>query len=99
MPTVQPVSTLNIDGATYNVSDLSATVQSLVGIYNDWNQNLADAQSKSAQVQAALNDLSRQIINQIKADNDAAAEAANDAPPATDATPVTDTQPLTTAKE
>lgn len=79
MATVQPITTLNIDGAALNVADLSAQVQGLVTVYNDWNQDLANAQSKFQQLQAALNDLSRQIILQIKADNDAAAKAANDA--------------------
>lgn len=79
MATVQPISTLNIDGTAFNVADLSQQVQGLVNVYNDWNQALADAQSKAALHQAALNDLSRQIIQQVKADQDAAAAAANDA--------------------
>jgi hypothetical protein len=79
MATVQPITTLNIDGVAFNVADLSAQVQALVGVYNDWNQSLADAQSKAALNQAALNDLSRQIIQTVKADQDAAAAAANDA--------------------
>lgn len=79
MATVQPITTLNIDGVAFNVADLSPQVQGLVGVYNDWNQKLADAQSSAALHQAALNDLSRQIIQQVKADSDAAAAAANDA--------------------
>ena len=96
MATVQPISTLNIDNTAFNVADLSQQVQALVGVYNEWNQDLANAQSKLAQTQAALNDLSRQIIMQVKADQDAAAAAANDASaaPAVDA-PVADA----TAKE
>lgn len=90
MATVQPITTLNIDGATLNVSDLSAQVQALVGVYNDWNQALADSQSKAALHQAALNDLSRQIFETIKKDQEAAAQAAADAaaaaPAANDAT-------------
>jgi hypothetical protein len=87
---VQPVSTLNIDGTAFNVSDLSDKVQALVGIYNDWNQDLVNAQTKFAQLQAALNDLSRQIILQVKADQDAAAAAAaaNDSSVVADAAPV-----------
>lgn len=78
MSVVQPITTLNIDGAALNVVDLSDKVQQLVAVYNDWNQKLADAQSTFALTQAGLNDLSRQIILQIKADQDAAAAAAND---------------------
>ncbi len=89
MTTVQPISTLNIDGTAFNVADLSAQVQALVNVYNGWNQKLADAQEGAAMVQAALSDLSRQIIQQIKADQDAAAQAANDAA-ANDAAPAVD---------
>lgn len=87
MATAQPVTTLNIDGTAFNVADLSDKVQQLVVVYNDWNQDLVNAQGKFAQLQAALNDLSRQIIMQVKADQDAAAAAANDAvaAPAVDA--------------
>lgn len=79
MATVQPVTTLNIDGNVLQVADLGPKVQALVGVYNEWNQKLADAQAQFALVQAALNDLSRQIIVQIKADSDAAAQAVADA--------------------
>jgi hypothetical protein len=79
MATVQPVTTLNIDGTVLQVADLGAKVQALVTVYNSWNQKLADAQEQFALVQAALNDLSRQIIVQIKQDSDDAAKAANDA--------------------
>lgn len=98
MATVQPVTTLNIDGAALNVADLSPQVQQLVAVYNDWNQGLADAQSKAAMHQAALNDLSRQIIATLKADQDAAAAAANDAAaPAAEAAPAADAAPAATA--
>lgn len=108
MATVQPVTTLNIDGNTLQVADLSQRVQQLVAVYNDWNQKNADAQNELMLVQAALNDLSRQIIVQIKADAEAAAAAANDTAttaPATDspqpaATTSTDVVPaVPTAKE
>lgn len=84
MTQVQPISTLNIDGTAFNVADLSPQVQSLVGVYNDWNQALADSQSKAALHQAALNDLSRQIIQQVKTDAEAAASATTGAEAAND---------------
>src|SRR5271170_7603302 len=79
MATVQPVTTLNIDGNVLQVADLGPKVQGLVNVYNSWNQKLADAQEQFALVQAALNDLSRQIIVQIKQDSEEAAKAADDA--------------------
>lgn len=104
MATVQPVTTLNIDGTELKVADLGPRVQALVNVYNEWNQKLADAQAQFALVQAALNDLSRQIIVQIKQDNDDAAKAANDAAAVVeDTTPAvsTDASPAATqtAKE
>lgn len=92
MPTVKPVETLNIDNTSYNVADLSQAVQTLVSVYNDWNQKLANLQSDYLMAQAALNDLQRQIITQLKSDLDAAEKAkqdaaANDASPAAPATP------------
>jgi len=100
MPTVQPITTLNIDGNTLNGTDLSAKVQGLVTVYNGWNQKLADAQDTFALTQAALNDLSRQIILAVKEDADAAANAANDST-VSDSTPAvtTDASPAPTAKE
>ncbi len=100
MATVQAVTTLNIDGTAFNVSDLSDKVQGLVSVYNEWNQEAANAQSKLGMVQAALNDLSRQIIMQVKADQDAAAAAAvaaNDASVVADAAPATDATPAAVA--
>lgn len=106
MPTVQPVTTLNIDDKTLQVADLSQRVQNLVGVYNEWNQKLADAQSQFSLVQAGLNDLSRQIILQIKQDEEEAAKAAAPAEvegiaPTADGTTTTTASPVVTptAKE
>lgn len=94
MPTVQPIVTLNIDNNALNVADLSTKVQQLVTVYNEWNQKLADAQTNFALTQAALNDLSRQIIVQIKQDQDeAAAKAAADVAPAANDAVVADVAP------
>jgi len=83
MAQVQPVQSLNIDGNVLQVADLGPKVQALVSVYNEWNQQLADAQNKFALIQAALNDLSRQIIGQVKQDaEEAAAAAADTASPA-----------------
>lgn len=84
MTIVQPITTINLEGTTLNVDDLSAQVKALVNVYNDWNQKLSDAQSNTAMVQAALNDLSRQIIQQIKNDQDAAAQKVSDTSSTTD---------------
>lgn len=99
MTPVQPVSSLNIDGNVLQVADLGPKVQNLLTVYNSWNQKLADAQEQFALVQAALNDLSRQIIVQIKQDAEEAKKAANDVAPAVttpDIAAVTSDVPSTT---
>jgi predicted nucleic acid-binding Zn-ribbon protein len=67
--------TINLDGQTLNISDLSKEVQQLVSVYNNWNKDLITAQeqvqgaqTKVIQLQCALNDLARQIVSQIQAD-------------------------------
>lgn len=82
MATVSPVQSLNIDGEVLMVADLGPKVQGFVSVYNEWNQKLENAKGEFLLVQAALNDLSRQIIGQIKQDQtDAAAKAASEGAP------------------
>lgn len=99
MATVQPISTLNIDNVAFDVADLSQAVQSLVGVYNEWNQDFADAQKKAAQLQAALNEVSRQIIAQVKADQDAAEKAVAEVAVANDSAADPASSDTETAKE
>lgn len=99
MATVQPVTTLNIDGNVLQVADLGPRVGALVAVYNEWNQKLANAQAEFVLVQSALNDLSRQIIVQIKADSDAAAAAANDAAVAASTVATVDAAPAVASSD
>ena len=92
MPIVEPVKVLTVDQVPLNVADLSSAVQQLVLIFDDWNQKEADARSELMMVSAAKDTLSRQIVQQIRADV-AAAEAATkptEAAPVADVTPVGD---------
>jgi len=76
MPIVEPVKVLTVDQVPLNVADLSSAVQQLVLIFDDWNQKEADARSELMMVSAAKDTLSRQIVQQIRADVAAAEEAA-----------------------
>lgn len=89
MPKVEPVKVLTIDEVPLNVAELSQAVQQLVAIFDDWNQAEADARNHLMMVSAAKDTLSRQIIQQVRQDKAAEAEAAEAsaaaaAPPATD---------------
>jgi len=84
MPKVTDITVLNIDEVPYAVESLSAEVQALVDIYNDWNRKEAEVRDELTRFQAAKETLSRQIIGKVReqtaADEAAAAEeSANDA--------------------
>jgi hypothetical protein len=70
MPNVTDIETINIDETQYAVADASEKVQKLVEIFNEWNQEEANIRSKLMMLQAAKDSLSRQIIDQIKSDNE-----------------------------
>ena len=76
MANVDEITTLNIDNETYNVVDLSDAVQKMVEIFNGWNVKEAEATDALMMVKAAKADLSRQIILQVRADNEAAGAGA-----------------------
>lgn len=82
MPKAEEIKVLNIDGETYAVDAMSDAVQAMVTVFNDWAQDEVDARSRLQQVQAAKNDLSRQIILQVRQEQEeaAAAEAGDEAP-------------------
>lgn len=81
MPQVEDIKVLNIDDDAYSVDEMSDQVKQLVAVYNEWNQKAADVQSELMMVQSAKNDLSRQIILQVrkeKEESEGGAESAND---------------------
>lgn len=84
MPTVEPIKVLTVDEVPMNVAELSDSVKQLVAIFDDWNQKESDARSHLMMVSAAKDTLSRQIIQQIRADKAAADKAAAAAAPAVD---------------
>lgn len=88
MPTLNDITTLNIDEVSYDVADLSTEAQELVEVYNRWNQKESDARGELAILQAAKQTLSAQIVATVRAEMEAKAaeeaaaeveaEAAND---------------------
>lgn len=75
MPKVEDIKVLNIDNVPYAVDQMSDQVKQLVEIYNDWNRTEADARNHLMMVTAAKNDLSRQIIQQVRTEKEEAEKA------------------------
>jgi hypothetical protein len=72
MPKVEDIKVLNIDGTPYAVDGMSDEVKAMVEIFNEWAQDEADARNRLMQVSAAKNDLSRQIILQVRKEKEEA---------------------------
>ena len=66
MPIVAPLKKLDIDGVPHLVEDMSPQVQQLVAVYNEWNQDFADAKSKAGQLQAAVAAAHANLSDQIQ---------------------------------
>ncbi len=66
MPKVEDIKVLNIDEVPMAVDSMSTEVKQLVEVYNEWNQDLANAQKDFAQKRAAVQSLSNQIITQVR---------------------------------
>ena len=80
--------TVEVDGVQYAVSDLSAEVQDMLKMHQAWNMDLAKASDKVNQVRAAVQQISNQIVESIRADAVAAEQAvADEAPTAATGTP------------
>jgi len=93
MPTVNDITVLNIDETPYAVESLSEEVQSLVEVYNAWNQKESDARGELAILQAAKQTLSAQIVGKVREETAAAAAAeATEANVTTDEETAADTE-------
>jgi F0F1-type ATP synthase membrane subunit b/b' len=79
MPQVEDIKVLNIDNVPYAVDSMSDEVKQLVAVYNEWNQDLANAQKDFAQIRAAVQSLSNQIITQVRTEKAQEAEEAEKA--------------------
>lgn len=76
MPTVDPLSVINIDGVPHVVAQMSDEVQAVIAIYNEWRQREVDARNDLLLVQSALRDLGQNLVNRVREEQAAAAEAA-----------------------
>ena len=88
MQKLEPITIINVDDVPHAVSDMSDTVKRLVDFYNSWREQEAEQQSALLMTQAAMRDISREIVLTIKSDKEAAeasAQAVTDAAAAADA--------------
>ncbi len=79
---VDDVKVLNIDDTPYAVDAMSDEVKDMVAVFNGWNQREADLLDEVRMVRAAKNDLSRQIILQVRKEKEEAEAEAAAAEPA-----------------
>jgi hypothetical protein len=86
MPQVEDIKVLNVDGTPYAVDGMSDEVKGMVDIFNGWSRKEADAIDELTLIRAAKNDLSRQIILQVRKEKEEAEAqegVTEDAPEAT----------------
>lgn len=70
MAQVEEITTLNIDGESYQVSELSEEIKSMVKLYNVWNTKEYDINNELIMTRMAKEALSRQIIAKFKEDQE-----------------------------
>lgn len=86
MPQVEPTTVININETDkLAVAELPQNIQQMIKVFDEWNQDEADARNKLTQINYGKNVLSNQIIEAIKADLEEKAEA--DAPAEAPAAP------------
>ena len=73
MQKLEPITIINVDNVPHAVSDMSDTVKRLVQIYNEWRDDEEETKSELLKVQAAMRDLSREIVVTIKKEKEDAA--------------------------
>lgn len=73
----EAIKTVTIDNVEYEVEKLSPKAQALVKIYQKWAAEAQDQKLELAKTDAALRDLSRELIVAVKGEPEV---AANDLP-------------------
>lgn len=87
MPKVDDVRILEINGVPQAVDAMSDTVKKMIAIFNEWSQREADVRNELLLVQAAKQDLSRQISVQIRNEQEAQHKAPSVAPSNSESVP------------
>lgn len=72
--TEQAAQTITVDGVQYDLTLFSDEVKKLIAIHQNWEQKVVDARLEVARSEAAVRDLTRELINKIKTELAANAE-------------------------
>ena len=72
MQTIEPITIINVDDVPHAVSDMSTDVKRLVSFYDDWRTEEAQLKGDTLKVQAAMRDISREIITTIRREKEQA---------------------------
>ncbi|MEM2159640.1 MAG: hypothetical protein QXN55_01645 [Candidatus Nitrosotenuis sp.] len=74
----EELKTLTIDGVEYQIADFSSKVQQLISIHQGWEADANAKRLEVAKVEAALRDLTREILSLVKSEIDAKNAPAED---------------------
>ena len=66
--TEQQGQTITVDGEQYLLAQFSTEVQKLVGIHQNWEHKIVEARLEVARSEAAVRDLTRELIAKIQAE-------------------------------
>lgn len=75
----QAQQSIVVDGVAHELSKFSTEVHKLVSIHQAWDQKVAEARLSVAHTEAAVRDLSRELLAKIKTELEAAGETAEEA--------------------
>jgi hypothetical protein len=82
MPKIQVTENVTIDDKTFQLNELSAEVQAMIAVFDEWRQDEADLTTSILKTRGALRDLQNQLVEQIRKDMAPPAEEASEAPKA-----------------
>lgn len=58
-------STITISGKVYDEATLPEKSKQLIAIYRKWNQELLDSRLETSKLEAALRELSREVVESV----------------------------------
>lgn len=76
MPQVQATTTITVDEQVFAVDKMSAKIQQMIAMMDEWRQEEADLTVKLTMVRSALRDIQNNIYNTLQAEKAEAAEKA-----------------------
>jgi cell division septum initiation protein DivIVA len=76
--TVQPTTTITVDGAAYSVDQMSSDVKQLIVYLDEWRQQETDLTTQILMVRAALRDIQNSLVQTLQAEKEAQAAASTE---------------------